>query len=99
MMKQETVKYTLRLPPKLKRRLEKLARERGISQSQYLCSLIAGKPSEAMPPTAFWNAMHELYQIHDMLLREGKAEDARQLELSIVALQSAFTLESEQEVP
>ena len=98
-MKQETVKFTLRLPPKLKRRLERLARERGISQSQYLCSLIAGKPSEAMPPTAFWDAMHELYQIHDMLLREGKVEEARQLALSIVALQSAFTLESEQEVP
>lgn len=99
MMKQETVKFTLRLPPKLKRRLEKLARERGISQAQYLCSLIAGKPSEAMPPTAFWNAMHELYQIHDMLRHEGKAEEARRLELSIVALQSAFTLEPEQEAP
>ena len=98
-MKQETVKFTLRLPPKLKRRLERLARERGISQSQYLCSLTAGKPSEAMPPTAFWDTMHELYQIHDMLRREGKAEEAQQLELSIVALQSAFTLESEQEVP
>ena len=98
-MKQETTKFTLRLPPKLKRRLEKLARERGISQAQYLCSLISGKPSEAMPPTAFWDAMHELYQIHDMLRREGKAEEARRLELSIVALQSAFTLESEQEVP
>ena len=84
-MKQETIKYTLRLPPKLKRRLEKLARERGISQAQYLCSLISGKPSEAMPPTAF--------------RREGKTEEARQLERSIVALQSAFTLEPEQEVP
>lgn len=98
-MKQETIKYTLRLPPKLKRRLEKLARERGISQSQYLCSLIAGKPSEAMPPTAFWDAMQELYQILDMLRRECKIEEARQLERSIVALQSAFTLEPEQEVP
>lgn len=98
-MKQETIKFTLRLPPKLKRRLEKLARERGISQSQYLCSLIAGKPSEAMPPTAFWDAMQELYQIHDMLRRECKIEEARQLEHSIVALQSAFTLEPEQEVP
>ena len=43
--------------------------------------------------------MHELYQIHDMLRREGKTEEARQLERSIVALQSAFTLEPEQEVP
>ena len=98
-MKQETVKFTLRLPPKLKRRLEKLARERGVSQSNYLCALIAGKSSETMPPKQFWDVMQHLYDIHEMLLREGKAEDARQLELSIVALQSAFTLESEQEVP
>ena len=97
-MKQETMKTTIRLPPKLKRKLERLARDRGMSQSKYVCSLIDGKSSEAMPPTAFWDAMHELYQIHDMLRREGKAEEARRLELSIVALQSAFTLESEQEV-
>ena len=44
-------------------------------------------------------AYRELYQIHDMLRREGKTEEARQLERSIVALQSAFTLEPEQEVP
>ena len=97
-MKHETVKFTLRLPPKLKRRLETLARERGVSQSRYLCSIIAGKPAEAMPPTAFWDAMHELYNIHDKLQLEGQTDDARRLELSIVALQSAFTLEPEQEV-
>ena len=97
-MTQQIAKFTLRLPPKLKRRLERLAKERGVSQSQYLCSLIAGKPAEAMPPMAFWDAMHELYKIHDKLQLGGKADDAQRLELSIVALQSAFTLEPEQEV-
>ena len=40
--------------------------------------------------------MHELYRIHDGLLHDGRAEDARRLELSIVALQSAFTMEPEE---
>ena len=97
-MKEETVKFTLRLPPKLKRRLEKLARDRSMSQSQYLCSLIAGKPSAAMPPKAFWDMMQELYSIHAMLLNASPefAEAAHRLEKAIVELQSAFTLE---EVP
>ena len=99
-MKQETIKFTLRLPPKLKRRLEKLARERGISQSQYLCSLIAGKSSEAIPPKQFWDVMQQLYDIHEMLLRAANLspqfrEAAQRLERSIVELQEAYTLDEE----
>ena len=89
-MKQETIKFTLRLPPKLKRRLERLARERGVSQSQYLCALIAGKSSEAIPPKQFWEVMQQLYDIHEMLLRA-----ANLLERKIVELQEAYTLDEE----
>lgn len=92
-MKQETIKFTLRLPPKLKRRLERLARDRGVSQSQYLCALIAGKSSEAIPPKQFWEVMQQLYDIHEMLLRDGNQSAAEQLQQSIVSLQCAFTLE------
>ena len=92
-MKQETIKFTLRLPPKLKRRLERLARDRGVSQSQYLCALIAGKSSEAIPPKQFWDVMQQLYDIHEMLLRDGNQSAAEQLQQSIVSLQCAFTLE------
>ena len=99
-MKQETIKYTLRLPPKLKRRLERLAGERGVSQSQYLCALIAGKSSEAIPPKQFWEVMQQLYDIHEMLLRAANLspqfrEAAHQLEHSIVELQEAYTLDEE----
>ena len=92
-MKQETIKFTLRLPPKLKRRLERLARDRGVSQSQYLCALIAGKSSEAVPPKQFWEVMQQLYDIHEMLLRDGNQSAAEQLQQSIVSLQCAFTLQ------
>lgn len=99
-MKQETVKTTIRLPPKLKRKLERLARNRGISQSQYVCGLIAGKSSEVLPPKQFWDVMQQLYDIHDMLLRAANlspqfTEAARRLERSIVELQEAFTLDEE----
>lgn len=99
-MKQETVKTTIRLPPKLKRKLERLARNRGISQSKYVCGLIAGKSSEALPPKQFWDVMQQLYDIHEMLLRAANlspqfAEAARRLENSIVELQAAFTLDEE----
>ena len=99
-MKQEAIKFTLRLPPKLKRRLERLARERGVSQSKYLCALIAGKSSEAIPPKQFWDVMQQLYDIHELLLRAANqspqfAEAARRLERSIVELQEAYTLNVE----
>lgn len=73
-----------------------MAKSRGVSQSQFLCSLIEGRTAEAAPPKAFWDAMHELYRIHDGLIHDGRAEDARRLELSIAALQSAFTMEPEE---
>ena len=99
-MKQEAIKFTLRLPPKLKRRLEKLARERGVSQSQYLCALIAAKSSEAIPPKQFWEVMQQLYDIHEMLLRTANlspqfTEAARRLERKIVELQEAYTLDED----
>ena len=99
-MKSETVKTTIRLPPKLKRKLERLARNRGISQSKYVCGLIAGKSSEALPPIQFWDVMQQLYAIHEMLLRAANlspqfTEAARRLERSIVELQEAFTLDEE----
>lgn len=99
-MKQETIKFTLRLPTELKRRLERLARERGVSQSQYLCALIAGKSSEAIPPKQFWEVMQQLYDIHEMLLRAANlspqfTEAARRLERKIVELQEAYTLDEE----
>ena len=99
-MKQETVKTTIRLPPKLKRKLERLARNRGISQSKYVCGLIAGKSSEALPPKQFWDVMQQLYDIHEMLLRAANlspqfTEAARRLERSIVELQEAYTLDEE----
>ncbi len=99
-MKQETIKFTLRLPPKLKRRLERLARDRGMSQSKYVCSLLEGKPSESVPPKQFWDVMQQLYDIHEMLLRAANLspqfrEAAHQLEHSIVELQEAYTLDEE----
>lgn len=99
-MKRETIKTTIRLPPKLKRRLERLAKDRGMSQSKYVCSLLEGKSSEAMPPKQFWDVMQQLYAIHEMLLRAANlspqfTEAARRLENSIVELQAAFTLDEE----
>ena len=101
-MKQETTKTTIRLPPKLKRRLERLARDRGMSQSKFVCSLIEGRSSEAMPPRRFWDVMQQLYDIHEMLMRAANLspqfkEAAHRLERSIVELQEAYT--PEQEVP
>ena len=98
-MKNEIAKFTLRLPPKLKRRLERLAKDRGMSQSKYLCSLIEGRPAEPKPPKAFWDVMEQLYSIHEMLLRAAKlspefTEAAHRLERSIVDLQKAFTMEA-----
>ena len=102
MMKQETMKTTIRLPPKLKRKLERLARDRGMSQSKYVCALIEGRSSEVMPPKQFWDVMQQLYDIHEMLLRVANlspqlTEAAHRLERSIVELQEAYTLD--QEVP
>ena len=99
-MKHETIKTTIRLPPKLKRRLERLARDRGMSQSKYLCSLLEGKSSEAVPPKQFWDVMQQLYDIHEMLLRAANLspqfkEAAHRLERGIVELQQAYTLDEE----
>ena len=99
-MKHETMKTTIRLPPKLKHRLERLARDRGMSQSKYVCSLIDGKSSEAIPPKQFWDVMQQLYDIHEMLLRVANlspqlTEAAHRLERSIVELQEAYTLDEE----
>ncbi len=99
-MKHETIKTTIRLPPKLKRRLERLARDRGMSQSKYLCSLLEGKSSEAVPPKQFWDVMQQLYDIHEMLQRAANLspqfkEAAHRLERSIVELQEAYTLDEE----
>ena len=93
---QQNVAFTVRMPPRTKSKLRRMAKARGVSQSQFLCSLIEGRTAEAAPPKAFWDAMHELYRIHDGLLHDGRAEDACRLELSIVALQSAFTMEPEE---
>ena len=99
-MKHETTKTTLRLPPKLKRKLERLARDRGMSQSKYVCALIEGRSSEVMPPKQFWDVMQQLYDIHEMLLRAANLspqfkEAAHRLERSIVELQEAYTLDEE----
>lgn len=99
-MKKELVEFTIRMPPKLKRKLERLAKERGISQAKYLCSLLEGRASEALPPRQFWDVMQQLYAIHEMLLRAANlspqfTEAARRLERSIVELQEAFTLDEE----
>ena len=99
-MKHETTKTTIRLPPKLKRKLERLARDRGMSQSKYICSLIVGKSSKAIPPKQFWDVMQQLYDIHEMLLRAANfspqfTEAARRLERKIVELQEAYTLDEE----
>lgn len=101
-MKHETMKTTIRLPPKLKRKLERLAKDRGMSQSNYVCALIEGRSSEVMPPKQFWDVMQQLYDIHEMLLRAANLspqfkEAAHRLERSIVELQEAYTLD--QEVP
>ena len=100
MMKHVTIKTTIRLPPKLKRKLERLARDRGMSQSKFVCSLIDGRPSESMPPKQFWDVMQQLYDIHEMLLRAANLspqfkEAAHRLERSIVELQEAYTLDEE----
>ncbi len=92
-MKQELVEFTIRMPPKLKRKLERLSKERGLSQAKYLCTLLEGKSSEAVPPKQFWDVMQQLYDIHEMLLRDGNQSAAEQLQQSIVSLQCAFTLE------
>ena len=99
-MKHETMKTTIRLPPKLKRKLERLAKDRGMSQSKYICSLIDGKSSEAIPPKQFWDVMKQLYDIHEMMLRAANLspqfkEAAHRLERSIVELQEAYTLDKE----
>ena len=67
-MKNEIAKFTLRLPPRLKRKLEKAAQRAGVSQSKYLCTLIDGKIPEPGPPASFWKLMQELYDLHDLLL-------------------------------
>lgn len=92
-MKQELVEFTIRMPPKLKRKLERLSKKRGLSQAKYLCTLLEGKSSEAVPPKQFWDVMQQLYSIHEMLLRDGNQSAAEQLQQSIVSLQCAFTLE------
>ena len=99
-MKQELVEFTIRMPPRLKRKLERLSKERGLSQAKYLCSLLEGKSSEATPPKQFWDVMQQLYDIHEMLLRAANLspqfkEAARSLEHSIVELQEAYTLDEE----
>ena len=99
-MKHETVKTTIRLPPKLKRKLERLAKDRGMSQSNYVCALIEGRSSEVMPPKQFWDVMQQLYDIHELLLRAANLspqfkEAAHHLERSIVELQEAYTLDEE----
>jgi len=99
-MKHETMKTTIRLPPRLKRKLERLAKDRGMSQSNYVCALIEGRSSEVMPPKQFWDVMQQLYDIHEMLLRAANLspqfkEAAHRLERSIVELQEAYTLDEE----
>lgn len=95
-MSQDYVAFTVRMPLRTKSKLRRMAKARGVSQSQLLCSLVEGRTAEAAPPKAFWDVMHELYRIHDGLRHDGRSEDAHRLALSIVALQSAFTLEAEE---
>ena len=88
------------MPPKLKRKLERLSKERGLSQAKYLCSLLESKSSEAIPPRQFWVVMQQLYDIHEMLLRAANlspqfTEAARLLERRIVELQEAYTLDED----
>ena len=99
-MKQELVEFTIRMPPKLKRKLERLSKEHGLSQAKYLCSLLEGRSSEAAPLRQFWDVMQQLYDIHEMLLRAANLspqfkEAAHRLERSIVELQEAYTLDEE----
>ena len=54
----QNVAFTVRMPPRTQSKLRRMAKARGVSQSQFLCSLIEGRTAEAAPPKAFWDAMH-----------------------------------------
>ena len=92
--KEELVRVTVRMTRKQKEQLDRRAEKSGVSMSEYVRNLLKKKALATEPPEALWAVLDTLYTIHDMLLRLHKlefTEAARQLEQTVLELQSAFT--------
>lgn len=56
---------TVRLSEEEKQKLERCANLCGLSQSEFIRQLCAGKTPKAKPPREFWELLNALYSVHN----------------------------------
>lgn len=87
---------TVRLTEEEKQKLETCSDLCGLSQSEFIRQLCAGKTPKAKPPREFWELLNTLYSVHNGFKSYAKFEPSalticKEIERLILDLQEANT--------
>ena len=85
---------TVRLTEKEKQKLETCSDLCGLSQSEFIRQLCAGKTPKVKPPQEFWELLNSLYSVHKSFKSCAKFEPSalticKEIECLILDLQEA----------
>ena len=83
---------TVRLSEEEKQKLERCANLCGLSQSEFIRQLCAGKTPKAKPPREFWELLNALYSVHNgfkkcAIYEPSALEICKEIEYLILDLQ------------
>lgn len=86
------VRIKVRLSEEEKQKLERCANLYGLSQSEFIRQLCAGKTPKAKPPREFWELLNSLYSVHNgfkkcAIYEPSALEICKEIEYLILDLQ------------